>query len=128
MVKAWRQDLSQKFHYGKTEGFIKQNHGQNHGAQMRSTSSSYPNPSVDIVINLCLDLFINFFEELRIMNVTLIIFLKTTLDFSKILFNPRDFINIKSAKSIDQRRAKICTILLQKSVQFCYAYPRVLCK
>jgi hypothetical protein len=62
-------------------------------------------PSLDIVISLGLDLLINFFEELRIMNVTRIISFKTAFDFSKIVFNPRDLINVKCAKSIDQRRA-----------------------
>ena len=43
--------------------------------------------SLDIIISLCLDLLINFFEELDILNVTLIIFFKTALDFFKIMFN-----------------------------------------
>jgi len=62
-------------------------------------------PSLDIIISLCLDLLINFFEELHILNVTIIIFFKTALDFSKILFNPRDLINVNHTKSIDQRCA-----------------------
>jgi hypothetical protein len=36
-------------------------------------------PTLDIIISLCLDLLINFFEELHILDVTLIIFFKALL-------------------------------------------------
>jgi hypothetical protein len=75
-------------------------------------------PSLDIIISLCLDLFINFFEELHILNVTLIIFFKTALDFFKILFNPRDLINVKCAKSIDQQRAFLYNFAMH-ILEFC---------
>jgi hypothetical protein len=62
-------------------------------------------PTLDIVISLGLDLLINFFEELRILDVTLIIFFKAALDFSKIVLNPNKLVNVKCAKPIDQRPA-----------------------
>ncbi len=53
------------------------------------TLSPTLSPTLDIVLSLGLDLLINFFEELRILDVKLIIFFKTALDFSKIVFNSK---------------------------------------
>ena len=60
--------------------------------------------TLDISIALCLALLIRFFEELDVLIVTVIIFFESALDFFKFLFNVRDLINVKRAKSIDQWR------------------------
>jgi hypothetical protein len=53
--------------------------------------------TLEIIIYLCLALLINFFEELDVLIVTVIIFFESALDFFKFVFNVRDLKNIKRA-------------------------------
>jgi len=68
--------------------------------------------TLDIIINLCLALLINFFEELDVLIVTVIIFFESALDFFKFLFNVRDLKNTKRAKPIDDCRAFLHNFLM----------------
>ena len=68
--------------------------------------------TLDISIALCLALLIRFFEELDVLNVTVIIFFESALDFFKFVFNIRDLKDIKRAKPIDDWRAFLHNFLM----------------